>query len=306
MGSSVERTILSIAKDIANATKPPSVPDLAAIPEAASVSDLEFPTPAAAPPSASEAGPPSAAVPLQERRRGPAKSFSRPNYARPQLELPTSTAQAPAARPPPRAQPPNSQSPRDDQMLRQDSRSPRGPPGQRSPGSDTRSPVSDLRSPQSAPMSPRMPHMPRPIRPNDPYANVPPSPAGSLRRPTTPGFKGNCRGCGEMIVGKSVSSADGRLTGRYHKHCFVCRTCKEPFQTADFYVMDNHPYCHRHYHTLNGSLCTVCDRGIEGPYMETDASKKFHPHCFTCKVSQTRCFLTPELTTTGMSSHTAA
>ena len=111
-----------------------------------------------------------------------------------------------------------------------------------------------------------------------------PSSASPARRPTTAN-KGNCRGCGELIQGKSVSSADGRLTGRYHKHCFVCKTCKEPFQTADFYVMDNHPYCSRHYHQLNGSLCKTCDRGIEGQYLETEAKQKFHPHCFTCQVS---------------------
>ncbi|MCJ1484905.1 hypothetical protein MMC06_005078 [Schaereria dolodes] len=109
-----------------------------------------------------------------------------------------------------------------------------------------------------------------------------PSSAPPARRPTTAN-KGNCRGCGELIQGKSVSSADGRLTGRYHKHCFVCKTCKEPFQTADFYVMDNHPYCSRHYHQLNGSLCKTCDRGIEGQYLETEAKQKFHPHCFTCQ-----------------------
>jgi hypothetical protein len=40
------------------------------------------------------------------------------------------------------------------------------------------------------------------------------------RRPAT--SKGNCRGCGEPIKGKSVSSADGRLTGRYHKQCGCC------------------------------------------------------------------------------------
>lgn len=34
-----------------------------------------------------------------------------------------------------------------------------------------------------------------------------------------PGAKGNCRGCGEVIVGKSVKAADGRLTGRWHKQC---------------------------------------------------------------------------------------
>ena len=38
------------------------------------------------------------------------------------------------------------------------------------------------------------------------------------RRPST-ASKGTCRGCGETIRGKSVSSADGRLTGRYHKQC---------------------------------------------------------------------------------------
>lgn len=38
------------------------------------------------------------------------------------------------------------------------------------------------------------------------------------RRPGTAG-KGNCRGCGEVIVGKSVKAADGRLTGRWHKQC---------------------------------------------------------------------------------------
>ncbi|KAL8644727.1 MAG: hypothetical protein Q9210_007109 [Variospora velana] len=110
---------------------------------------------------------------------------------------------------------------------------------------------------------------------------VPVSPA----RKSTTVNKGKCRGCGELIKGKSVSSADGRLTGRYHRSCFVCKTCREPFQTADFYVLDNHPFCARHYHELNESLCRTCDRGIEGQYLETELKQKFHPYCFTCQVS---------------------
>ncbi|KAI9705119.1 MAG: hypothetical protein M1836_006902 [Candelina mexicana] len=115
----------------------------------------------------------------------------------------------------------------------------------------------------------------------------PPVPAESpsqppKRRPTT-SRKGNCRGCGEVIVGKSVSSADGRLTGRYHKPCFVCMTCKEPFQTADFYVIKNQPYCERHYHQLNNTVCQTCNRGIEGQYLETEKKQKFHPRCFSCQ-----------------------
>ena len=107
-------------------------------------------------------------------------------------------------------------------------------------------------------------------------------PESTARRPP-PANKGNCRGCGDLIRGKSVSSADGRLTGRYHKQCFVCQTCRQPFQTADFYVMNNQPYCARHYHELNDSLCTSCDRGIEGQYLETESKQKFHPYCFSCQ-----------------------
>jgi hypothetical protein len=101
-----------------------------------------------------------------------------------------------------------------------------------------------------------------------------------VRRPTT--AKGNCKGCGEPIKGRSVSSADGRLTGRYHKQCFMCKTCSEPFQTSTFYVINDAPYCEHHYHKLNGSICSTCDRGIEGQYLESERKQKFHPQCLTC------------------------
>lgn len=101
------------------------------------------------------------------------------------------------------------------------------------------------------------------------------------RRPTT-ASKGKCRGCSEPIIGKSIKDSSGRLTGRYHKQCFVCRTCRDPFPSAEFYVFDNFPYCEHHYHELNGSLCNSCDRGIEGQYLETDQRQKFHPRCFSC------------------------
>lgn len=101
-----------------------------------------------------------------------------------------------------------------------------------------------------------------------------------MRRPTS--SKGNCKGCGEAIKGKSISSADGRLTGRYHKHCFVCKTCSEPFQTSTFYVINDSPYCERHYHKLNGSVCTTCDKGIEGQFLQTENKQKYHPGCLAC------------------------
>ncbi|RYP68519.1 hypothetical protein DL771_006596 [Monosporascus sp. 5C6A] len=105
------------------------------------------------------------------------------------------------------------------------------------------------------------------------------------RQPSRPDqrSRGNCKACGELITGKSISSADGRLTGRYHKACFVCATCREPFAGTTFYVLDDKPYCEHHYHKLNGSLCRSCDKGIEGQYLEDEASKKYHVGCFRCR-----------------------
>lgn len=151
-----------------------------------------------------------------------------------------------------------------------------------------------LLSPPESPMDPAIQNgVLSPIPPLSDHPAIPPVPRlpaqipaeGRPARRATSGNKGNCRGCGEIIKGKSVSSADGRLSGRYHKRCFVCKTCQEPFQTADFYVLNNHPYCEQHYHQLNGSLCKSCDRGIEGQYLETELKQKFHPACFTCQVS---------------------
>lgn len=183
------------------------------------------------------------------------------------------------------------------------------------------SPASPPKQPQSRPRSrtnagPRLeprrfgdsggPPQPQPVRPaflsqdpmrgqaRPPIARNPPSipqnaPRPPLERRPTVGGKAICRGCSLVIEGKSVKAADGRLTGRWHKACFVCKTCEEPFTTADFYVINNHPYCEQHYHEKNGSVCHGCHRGIEGQYLETSSvgpagrvARKYHRRCFVC------------------------
>ena len=104
----------------------------------------------------------------------------------------------------------------------------------------------------------------------------------SLSRSKSTASKGQCRGCRHEITGRSVKAADGRLSGRWHKECFVCRTCRSPFQTADFYVLRDEPYCSHHYHVLNNSLCRHCHTGIEGRYFEIDGRRRFHTGCFAC------------------------
>lgn len=116
-----------------------------------------------------------------------------------------------------------------------------------------------------------------------PAARRPSHANGHARQPSQGRTRGNCKSCGEAITGKSISSADGRLTGRYHKACFVCATCREPFAGTTFYVLGDKPYCERHYHALNGSLCGTCDRGIEGQYLEEDGGRKHHIGCFRCR-----------------------
>lgn len=129
------------------------------------------------------------------------------------------------------------------------------------------------------------------VQPTPPVSSQPQSqpqaitpPAEPISRPGTATGKRShtCRGCAQPIIGKSVKAADGRLTGRYHKSCFVCKTCSSSFTTGDFYVFDNDPYCEHHYHLLNDSLCTGCGRGIEGQYLETQTLQKFHPGCLAC------------------------
>ncbi|EXJ75943.1 uncharacterized protein A1O5_00451 [Cladophialophora psammophila CBS 110553] len=122
-------------------------------------------------------------------------------------------------------------------------------------------------------------------------------PQASLSSSTKPSVpnKGVCRGCSQLILTgqKSVSSADGRLTGRYHKECFVCQACKIAFPTAEFYVHNDHPYCAYHYHELENSLCATCGKGIEGLYMETAnvagrGKEKHHPECLKCTTCRVR------------------
>lgn len=109
-----------------------------------------------------------------------------------------------------------------------------------------------------------------------------PAVARRNRQPSIGRSRGNCKSCMLPITGKSVASADGQLTGRYHKACFVCTTCSEPFSSSTFYVLGDKPYCEQHYHKLNGSLCGHCDIGIEGQYLEDETTQKYHTGCFRC------------------------
>lgn len=92
-----------------------------------------------------------------------------------------------------------------------------------------------------------------------------------------------CRKCNLAVEKGAVKSSDGALRGVFHRNCFACAACEAPFRDGSFYVYNNQPYCSRHYHRLNGSLCRECEGGIEGECRQTDSGDKYHPDCFRCQ-----------------------
>ncbi|KAG0050320.1 hypothetical protein BGZ83_004901 [Gryganskiella cystojenkinii] len=95
-------------------------------------------------------------------------------------------------------------------------------------------------------------------------------------------FLPKCRACGLPVEKEAVCAQDGKLEGKWHAACFGCQTCKKPFPDKSFYVYGDAPYCRRHYHKLNNSLCKSCDQPIEGPCAQTMEGWRFHPGCFSC------------------------
>ncbi|KAF9181345.1 hypothetical protein BGZ50_005585 [Haplosporangium sp. Z 11] len=95
-------------------------------------------------------------------------------------------------------------------------------------------------------------------------------------------FLPKCRACGLPVEKEAVCAQDGKLQGKWHAACFGCQTCKKPFPDKSFYVYGDSPYCRRHYHKLNNSLCKGCDQPIEGPCAQTMEGWRFHPGCFSC------------------------
>jgi len=93
-----------------------------------------------------------------------------------------------------------------------------------------------------------------------------------------------CRRCDKYIETAAVYSSDGQLKGKYHRDCFTCATCDQPFPDKTFYVFDGQPYCQFHYAELNNSLCSrrKCGKPIEGSCAIAYGGEKYHPSCLRC------------------------
>ncbi|RKP29529.1 hypothetical protein METBISCDRAFT_24139 [Metschnikowia bicuspidata] len=93
-------------------------------------------------------------------------------------------------------------------------------------------------------------------------------------------FRTDAKGADRPIFSKS-----GELSGQWHRGCFQCsyNSCNIFFDksTTPYVLLDN-PFCHHHYHSLNGTLCSLCNMGIEGECIENELRRKWHTNCLTC------------------------
>lgn len=105
--------------------------------------------------------------------------------------------------------------------------------------------------------------------------------------------KGPCRACDTDIPLnargplKSIHSTTGELLGQWHRQCFRCsfEDCDVKFsKQVSCYAHEDMPYCQRHYHVVNDTICAWCDSGIEGECIENELRQKWHMHCLRCSM----------------------
>lgn len=115
--------------------------------------------------------------------------------------------------------------------------------------------------------------------------NIPEEKSLHLKSNIYPPGEGPCRLCQNSILKteKKIWSKDNQLSGQWHRSCFGCSTCAAKFSKgSSCYVFEDLPYCERHFHELNGSLCKACNRGVEGECMQNDLNEVFHVDCLLC------------------------
>eukprot|EP01134_Creolimax_fragrantissima_P003228 CFRG3228T1 len=91
-------------------------------------------------------------------------------------------------------------------------------------------------------------------------------------------FAPHCGGCSKSVMDACLTAIDRS----WHPECFVCYTCKGIFSDGKFFEHETKAYCELHWHAVKGTLCSGCDRPIEGQCVTATGNKKFHPEHFTC------------------------
>ncbi|KAJ1345374.1 hypothetical protein BSLG_000887 [Batrachochytrium salamandrivorans] len=93
---------------------------------------------------------------------------------------------------------------------------------------------------------------------------------------TTPAV--TCKVCHEPISGSHVSTKESK----YHKDCFVCHQCLEPFKDNVFFEADGAFYCESDHNLLHGARCAKCGEVVMGKCVSA-LDAKWHIEHFNCE-----------------------
>jgi len=97
---------------------------------------------------------------------------------------------------------------------------------------------------------------------------------------------GPCKKCGEDV---DTITALRALGGVWHRPCFVCKLCEQPFAVGTkVYVHEGMPVCGADYLAQLAPKCGGCEKPIVGARRNA-LGKAWHAECFTC-VTCGECF----------------
>ncbi|KAI8904732.1 hypothetical protein EDD86DRAFT_229820 [Gorgonomyces haynaldii] len=88
---------------------------------------------------------------------------------------------------------------------------------------------------------------------------------------------GVCRLCKEQVIGSHISTT----LHKYHKDCFVCNHCLQPFEQNLFFEIEGLYFCEKDYNLLYGARCGRCCELITGKCISA-LDNKWHLEHFTC------------------------
>lgn len=94
-------------------------------------------------------------------------------------------------------------------------------------------------------------------------------------------FANYCASCKLVIEGEFYDV----LNKKWHAECYTCQTCHQKFG-KQIYPFDGMPYCERHFHEKNGTICPNCNKHINGPCIRA-LDRAWHPDCFSCATCKT-------------------
>ena len=90
-------------------------------------------------------------------------------------------------------------------------------------------------------------------------------------------FAHRCAGCKDPVFGAHLTA----LGKHWHVDCFVCTTCKDPFEAGKYFTHANKPYCSTHYHDKVGKRCAGCGAVITENHVSA-LGASWHATCFNC------------------------